>query len=512
MAFADCGKLTEIDIPKGVTDIGAGAFESCKELRCVTFPDTVTEFGSWLFSKCEKLAETNIPHGVKKIGAQTFGNCRSLKSINIPDSVVEIDTCAFDYCSGLTSINIPGSVVKLGAHVFRGCSGLEEITIPDSVKTSGEDLFWGCTELKKITLPYSISYALFGGPKVETIEFTGEKGYNSWMKGIKKSESLYYMKQVLSTFPQLFSYFSDGGLFEGINGNTAGTMDAVKDLLNDVTDRVEALKLLDKYGFIHPKRIAQYIKYSVSKNYTDAVDFFNNWKDSAVVEEPKASDVPYRLLENGMLEFGGQEWRILEKKEGKMLILKELVLPCQAYHEADDERVTWENSEMRAYLNGEYFNNFSAREQSVIVSTTVKTADNAWRDQVLKYRHYDTDGKAGEDTDDKIFVLSIEETVKYFGDSGRILRPVIDEDEDDYDEEYYTDGIGELHDEFSESRMAENEDGEASGWWLRSPGFGHCDTAVVTEDGIICISGWDLDDVDDECCVFGARPAMWIKA
>ena len=55
-----CGKITQIDIPDGVTYIGNMAFRECA------------------------MAELNLPEGLKKIGVQAFNSVKTYTSLKIP--------------------------------------------------------------------------------------------------------------------------------------------------------------------------------------------------------------------------------------------------------------------------------------------------------------------------------------------------------------------------------------------------------------------------------------------
>jgi hypothetical protein len=69
--------------------------------------------------------------------------------------------------------------------------------------------------------------------------------------------------------------------------------------------------------------------------------------------------------------------------------------------------ITWENCTLSEYLNNEFYNKFSKSDMARIIEETNKNPDNQW---------YET--KGGDDTRDKIFLSSLDEVVKYFGDSG----------------------------------------------------------------------------------------------
>lgn len=113
------------------------------------------------------------------------------------------------------------------------------------------------------------------------------------------------------------------------------------------------------------------------------------------------------------------EWIVLDKEEdGTLLLLSKSVLDAKPYH-AMGESITWEECTLRDWLNNEedqssFYNQvFSDEEKGMIQKNTV----------VNKYN--ETYGAVeGNDTQDKVFLLSIDETEKYFENNGaRICQP-----------------------------------------------------------------------------------------
>jgi hypothetical protein len=116
----------------------------------------------------------------------------------------------------------------------------------------------------------------------------------------------------------------------------------------------------------------------------------------------------------------------------------------------------------------------------MILPTTNINVNNQW---------FGTDG--GRDTTDKIFLLSIEEVVKYFGDSGQLKnRP---------GDSWWID------DTFSKERVA-TYGGKAWWWWLRSPGLIGDFAAGVGPGGGLDVCGFDVYDAEG-----GVRPALWLN-
>lgn len=111
--------------------------------------------------------------------------------------------------------------------------------------------------------------------------------------------------------------------------------------------------------------------------------------------------------------YGTAIWRVLKvnKEEQTVLVIAEECVCERSYHDVL-ERVTWETCSLRKWLNGEYLETtFTREEQEAIQLTRISTPDNMM---------YKTNG--GNDTEDKVFILSIEEVKEYF--SGKELLEV----------------------------------------------------------------------------------------
>jgi hypothetical protein len=174
--------------------------------------------------------------------------------------------------------------------------------------------------------------------------------------------------------------------------------------------------------------------------------------------------------------LAGIEWRILDARDGKLLLISEKILEVRPYN-ADDADVTWETCDLRQYLNNEFYNKLGVIK-SAIAETRNDNPDNPW---------YGTAG--GNATTDKVFLLSLDEVVKYFGDSGQLKN------KPESDSEI-------IDDQYSSMRIAKDASGEVSWWWLRSPGEFSDEAAGV------------YGDCDLNICVisdYGVRPALWLN-
>jgi len=124
----------------------------------------------------------------------------------------------------------------------------------------------------------------------------------------------------------------------------------------------------------------------------------------------------------------------------------------------------------------------------LIAETRVVTNDNLW---------HGTTG--GNDTTDKVFLLSIEEVLRYFGDSGQIyLGPEIS-----------SDPVPALSDQYNRNRIARNAIGTATFWWLRSTGTHSGGNIFIRMDGTVVVGG-AVGINFQGMRLYDVRPALWI--
>ena len=102
----------------------------------------------------------------------------------------------------------------------------------------------------------------------------------------------------------------------------------------------------------------------------------------------------------------------------------------------------------------------------------------------------DSGAKGGNDTEDRVFLLSYDEATRYFGsDEERKCVPT-----------QYAVTRGAEQSKFSKL------DGEPTvNWWLRSPGSNSIYVSGVNEFGKALRGGFAVTNT-----TFGVRPAMWI--
>lgn len=172
------------------------------------------------------------------------------------------------------------------------------------------------------------------------------------------------------------------------------------------------------------------------------------------------------VLASDTIEFAGCTWIVLDKQEDKTLVISRDILEQRAYH-VTREDITWEASDLRRYLNGEWLDSaLTGQEKACVAEVSIQNPSNP------KYGI-----RGGNATVDKVFLLSLQEA------------------------EYYCAGNADL-------LKGKTEAGEPVWWHLRSPGEAPYVAASVSSGGLIDYHG-TAEGVDD--AAGGVRPAMWVK-
>ena len=183
-------------------------------------------------------------------------------------------------------------------------------------------------------------------------------------------------------------------------------------------------------------------------------------------------------------------WQVLEidEKNGKALLISKYGLDVKPYNEKR-KKVTWAKCTLRSWLNKEFLETaFTNTEQAAILDTEV---DNS---QSQGYSERNRSG--GDNTQDKIFLLSYEEAILYFNETleatGQTASRIAPTAYAKAQGAYINDSI-------------KTTNGTAAGWWwLRS--------LDSTQDYIAGMISFDFSMIsyvnDDSGCV---RPALWVN-
>lgn len=215
-----------------------------------------------------------------------------------------------------------------------------------------------------------------------------------------------------------------------------------------------------------------------------------DYEDSADKAKAICADAPVRDGDKvlfGLYEQDGNtsngkeiiEWQVLDEKDGRALVISKYALDAKLYNESR-ESVTWEQCSLRTWLNGDFLQAaFSADAQARIVESVVPAHRNP---------NYETD--PGNDTRDKVFLLSIDEAEKYFANgAARTCQPTA-----------YT----------ISNKVFKSWDTDDCYWLLRSSGRDQETVALVFSGGAVNTGGYFVDGGVDHAR--GAvRPALWIN-
>ncbi len=192
------------------------------------------------------------------------------------------------------------------------------------------------------------------------------------------------------------------------------------------------------------------------------------------------------------IPFGGYNWLVLDVQADRILLITQDIIQQRPYHEVY-KNITWADCSLRKYLNGPFLESFNPRELARILLVNNSNVDNQW---------YGTPG--GEDTNDRVFLLSLDEVCRYFGDSSDKL---------------YNKGKNQRY--WFERKDINNPKRSArfgtntwfSWWWLRSPGRVGAKAVYIWGDGNIGIQGNNIlkGNLDEGRCKGGVRPALWVR-
>ena len=250
-----------------------------------------------------------------------------------------------------------------------------------------------------------------------------------------------------------------------------------------------------------------YTFYSVIPGYKDVDSIVKNDNNIAAVVARKKKLEPFKNV-GSYVTFGTYpqttngtdnttiEWLVLDYDAANncSLLISRYGLDTKPYNE-NYEDITWEKCTLRDWLNSTFYNKaFSSSEQSAILLTDV---DNS---ECQGYSAGDWNSKGGNNTQDKVFLLSYAEANKYWdikrananssiSDNAKIrIQPTA-----------YT--VEQGASVYSKFKTVDGTD--ATSWWLRSPGFRQNEAACVTPSG--ALYAYDVNDDNNT-----VRPVFWL--
>ena len=151
------GDQPRVEIPGGVTAIGARAFYGCRSLKELVLPASLERIEESAFFGCSSLSRISFSTGLKVIENHAFASCGALTGLALPEGLLRIEQSAFSPCGSLTRLILPSTLEYIGEFAFSCCRALTDITFPGQLGTIDRSAFSMCSRLRSVTLPESLN-------------------------------------------------------------------------------------------------------------------------------------------------------------------------------------------------------------------------------------------------------------------------------------------------------------------------------------------------------------------
>jgi hypothetical protein len=155
------------------------------------------------------------------------------------------------------------------------------------------------------------------------------------------------------------------------------------------------------------------------------------------------------------------KWRVLQNSGSEMFLLSEYILDCKRYQGKsvdikwrDCVDITWRDCDLRMWLNDEFYN----------------TAFTVAEKEFIKTTHCTDMVEGSQDTEDKVFLLSVNEIKDISDKQGKDLRRAVGTD---YAKTKKPDGCSlYVYDKTNKDNyiIRSGEEVGCSWWWLRTQG------------------------------------------
>ena len=175
-------KITNVQFPSTLEEIGKSAFHGCKSLMCeislphslktinsnafassaikgnLVLPEGLEILESYAFNDCSGLTGSlTIPKGIKTIYTETFRLCGFTGILTLPMGLAEIHTRAFYNTNFKGELNIPSTVTTIGDQAFSGTEFNGTLILPKELISLGSSAFYDCWRLSGVVeIPQNI--------------------------------------------------------------------------------------------------------------------------------------------------------------------------------------------------------------------------------------------------------------------------------------------------------------------------------------------------------------------
>jgi hypothetical protein len=168
LAFQGCRKLSKIELPEGLVEIGEFVFPRLP-LTELYLPSTVAAVGSGAFAALVDLTgfkvspanqffandEDGLLWSKNRTVLIAFPLARPGRYLELPNTTLEIAPFAVGWHPELSRLVLT-SVVSISPFAFLMCNLLWEVVLPTTLKRIGSGAFGDCIVLSRIVLPDSL--------------------------------------------------------------------------------------------------------------------------------------------------------------------------------------------------------------------------------------------------------------------------------------------------------------------------------------------------------------------
>ena len=140
--FSDT-KITNVQFPSTLEEIGSSAFSDCNSLMCeISLPHSLKRIGGGAFSYSDIKGNLALPEGLEYIGERAFYGCTGLTgSLTIPSGIKTIYRDSFYICGFTGNLTLPMGLTEIQSEAFGRIKFKGELNIPSTVTTIGDSAF-----------------------------------------------------------------------------------------------------------------------------------------------------------------------------------------------------------------------------------------------------------------------------------------------------------------------------------------------------------------------------------
>ena len=134
-AFAGNSQLTELRFKNWHVIDSNSMFNNCAKLSAIELPDDLYEIGVMMFNGCQSLKNVKIPASTRRLGYEAFSRCKSLSEVDTNQISAGELYGMFDSCENLTAVSMPNYVAEGQElqYMFNDCYNVKKVSMPKTL-------------------------------------------------------------------------------------------------------------------------------------------------------------------------------------------------------------------------------------------------------------------------------------------------------------------------------------------------------------------------------------------